>query len=62
MKTTLWRKAGQLALPLLLTLPTLASAAEFDGAQLTAVWGNEDVQSSVLVSRRRRSVREPWPH
>ncbi|MEY4662349.1 MAG: hypothetical protein RLZZ239_822 [Pseudomonadota bacterium] len=39
MKTTLWRKAGQLALPLFLTLPTLASAAEFDGAQLTAVWG-----------------------
>ena len=39
MKTTLWRKASQLAIPLLLTLPTLAFAAEFDGAQLTAVWG-----------------------
>ncbi|MFM1926185.1 MAG: hypothetical protein RIT44_1991 [Pseudomonadota bacterium] len=39
MKTTLWRKASQLAIPLLLTLPTLTFAAEFDGAQLTAVWG-----------------------
>ena len=39
MKTTLWRKAGQRAFPLLLALPTWASAAEFDGAQLTAVWG-----------------------
>jgi Na+/H+ antiporter NhaD/arsenite permease-like protein len=39
MKTTFWRKASQLAIPLLLTLPTLAFAAEFDGAQLTAVWG-----------------------
>ena len=32
-------KRQQLAIPLLLTLPTLAFAAEFDGAQLTAVWG-----------------------
>ena len=39
MKTTLWHKARQLAIPLLSTLPTWASAAEFDGAQLTAVWG-----------------------
>jgi Na+/H+ antiporter NhaD/arsenite permease-like protein len=39
MKTTLWRKALQRVMPLLLTLPTWACAADFDGAQLTAVWG-----------------------